>query len=78
MLTDAIGFLASFLVLTTFCMHSMVLLRLIAIASNMAFMAYGFMADLPPVVALHATLLPLNIWFVFQMIPGYRRRILPS
>jgi hypothetical protein len=35
-------------------------LRLVAIASNAAFIGYGWMADLGPVLLLHALLLPVN------------------
>ena len=39
---EGIGYLAASLVLATFCMKSMDALRLAAIASNMAFIAYGY------------------------------------
>jgi hypothetical protein len=58
---DALGYLASSLVLATFCMRSMYALRFVAISSNLAFMAYGFLGDLMPILLLHAALLPVNI-----------------
>jgi CRP/FNR family cyclic AMP-dependent transcriptional regulator len=58
---EAVGYLASALVLTTFCMRDMVPLRCVAIASNLAFIAYGVLADLGPVLALHLLLLPVNV-----------------
>ena len=63
-LTDrsAIGFIASGLVLATFGMKDMVNLRIVAICSNIAFIVYGFVLDLPPVLILHVMLLPLNGW----------------
>ena len=63
-LTDpsAIGFIASGLVLATFGMKDMVNLRIVAICSNIAFIMYGFVLDLPPVLILHLMLLPLNGW----------------
>jgi hypothetical protein len=63
-LTDrsAIGFIASGLVLATFGMKDMVNLRIVAICSNIAFIMYGFLLDLPPVLILHVMLLPLNGW----------------
>ena len=57
---DLIGYLASLLVLATFCMRDMVALRLLAIASNVAFIAYGALADIGPVLLLHVVLLPVN------------------
>ena len=58
---EATGYLASALVLATFCMRDMVALRCMAIASNLAFIAYGAMADLGPVLALHLLLFPINV-----------------
>lgn len=59
--TELIGYLASALVLATFCMRDMVALRCLAIASNLAFIAYGALADLGPVLVLHLLLLPVNV-----------------
>ncbi|MEM1275747.1 MAG: hypothetical protein AAGH74_04410 [Pseudomonadota bacterium] len=61
-MTDAIGFLASSLVLMTFSMKTMGALRLVAIFSNIAFISYGVMLDLAPIWMLHALLLPINAW----------------
>jgi hypothetical protein len=41
-------------------------LRLIAIASNIAFIGYGYLGQLAPILALHAGLLPLNVWRLCQ------------
>lgn len=57
---DGVGWIASGLVLATFCMRGMVALRLTAIASNLAFIAYGASAGIDPVLMLHVLLLPLN------------------
>src|SRR5215471_16231408 len=59
---EEIGYLAASLVLATFCMKCMNALRLAAIASNMAFIAYGYFGHLAPVLLLHALLLPINIY----------------
>ncbi len=58
---EPIGYLASALVLTTFCMRDMAALRCLAIASNLAFIAYGTLAGLGPVLVLHLLLLPVNV-----------------
>ncbi len=57
---ESIGYLASALVLTTFCMRDMVTLRWVALASNLAFIAYSALADVGPVLVLHLLLLPVN------------------
>jgi hypothetical protein len=64
---DAIGFAAAGLVLATFCMRSMRALRWMAIASNLAFIAYGYLGHLAPVLLLHMRLLPVNVYRVTQL-----------
>ena len=59
--SEFIGFIASALVLLTFAMRDTRLLRVIAIFSNVAFIAYGAVNWLLPVLALHLILLPLNV-----------------
>ncbi|HLG46999.1 MAG TPA: hypothetical protein VKY24_12225 [Reyranella sp.] len=59
--TDLFGYLASILVFGTFYMKRMVPLRLTAIASNIAFIAYAWVCGLTPILILHAMLLPLNL-----------------
>lgn len=66
-LNDAVGYLAALLVLAAFSMRDLVVLRLVAIASNLAFMVYGALADLPPVLLLHAVLLPTNLFRLTQL-----------
>ena len=45
---ELIGYLASLLVLMTFCMSGMVALRTLAIASNVAFIAYAALVGISP------------------------------
>ena len=42
-------------------------LRWVAIASNVAFIAYGYLGELAPVLLLHALLLPVNIYRLAQL-----------
>ena len=62
MVAGATGFLASALVLMTFMMKDMRNSRVIAILSNVAFITYGALDWLPPIICLHMLLLPLNIF----------------
>ena len=55
------GYAASTLVLFTFVAKDMRVLRTIAIFSNLAFITYGTIEWLPPVLFLHLALLQLNI-----------------
>lgn len=64
---DGIGYLASALVLLTFCMSTMLALRAVAICSNLAFVSYGLGAGVYPVLILHVILLPLNLILLIQM-----------
>ena len=64
--SDVLGYSAAALVLITFVAQSMRSLRAIAIASNVAFIAYAWVAELPPVLVLHLVLLPLNAWRLWQ------------
>lgn len=70
---DAIGFLAAGLVFLTFSMKSLLSLRLVAIASNMAFVLYAYAADLMPILVLHMLLLPLNIYRTWEQVRLMRR-----
>lgn len=64
---DAVGYIASLLVFCTFYMKTMLPLRVVAIASNVAFMTYGLLGGVYPVLALHVILLPLNCLRLHQM-----------
>ena len=60
-MTDLLGYAASIAVLATFLMPTMLPLRFVAILSNILFLLYGYFAHIPPVLFLHATLLPINV-----------------
>ena len=79
---DAIGYLASGLVLAAFCMKEIIPLRIIAVCSNIAFLIYGLALGLVPVWLLHAALLPINCWRLWeglaQPLVGRSWRLIPS
>ena len=60
-MTEVVGYAAASAVLASFLMRSMVPLRLVAILSNILFLSYGYLADIAPVLVLHAALLPINV-----------------
>jgi hypothetical protein len=64
---DVIGYIASALVLATFSMKSLRALRMTAIASNVAFISYGVIADMRPILILHCILLPVNVVRLVQI-----------
>jgi len=69
-----VGYASSLLVFSTFYMKTMIPLRSVAIASNVAFLTYGYFANLYPVFLLHAVLLPLNALRLRQMY-GLKERL---
>jgi len=72
---DLIGYVAAGLVLATFCVNSMNALRVLAIASNVAFASYGYLTDLTPVLLLHAVLLPVNVCRLAQSLWARRESV---
>lgn len=64
-MADLLGYTASCAVLATFLMRTMLPLRLVAILSNVLFVAYGYVEHIHPVLFLHLALLPINFWRLF-------------
>lgn len=71
-INDLIGCIAATLVLATFCTKRMVQLRALAIVSNVAFVAYGYRAGLFPILFLHITMLPINVFRLQQELSALR------
>ena len=65
-LWDTVGYLAAGLVIMAFCMKDMMWLRVVALTSNVLFLVYGVGLGLVPVWLLHAILLPVNGWRLWQ------------
>lgn len=63
---DLLGYAAATLVFLAFSARSILALRAMAIVSNLMFIAYGWFADLGPVLLLHLALLPMNAWRLWQ------------
>lgn len=59
-IAEIAGYVAAVLVFLTFYMKTMIPLRIIGLCSNCAFILYGYLGGLYPVLALHIILLPLN------------------
>jgi CRP-like cAMP-binding protein len=59
---------AALLVIVSTFVRTMIPLRWLAVASNIGFIIYGLAYPAPLMVALHAVLLPVNLWRVWQMI----------
>jgi hypothetical protein len=70
---EIVAWIASVLVFTTFFMKAMTALRLAAVASNIAFIAYGALGvkygifeKVFPILLLHSMLLPLNVFRLYE------------
>jgi CRP/FNR family cyclic AMP-dependent transcriptional regulator len=72
-LTEVVGYVAAFLVLLTFSMRTMVHLRAVGILSNVFFVAYGYLSGAYPIMVLHAILLPLNSFRLYQIVALLRK-----
>jgi hypothetical protein len=67
LIIELIGYVASFLVFTTFYVKRILTLRLMAICSNIAFILYALGCGLQPIFILHSLLLPLNLYRIFEI-----------
>ena len=64
---------SALLVIVSAFVKTMIPLRWLAVASNVGFIVYGLTYPAPLRVVLHAVLLPVNLWRVWQMITLTRR-----
>src|SRR5487761_1974794 len=72
---EVLGYMASLAVFTTFCMTTMIPLRLIALVSNVLFISYGALAHIYPLMILHIALLPINLLRlrqIFKLVRGVK------
>lgn len=60
-LGNVLGMLGVFFCLASFAMKNMLSLRVLALAGNVFFIAYGYAESLLPSIVLNAVLLPLNV-----------------
>jgi CRP/FNR family transcriptional regulator, cyclic AMP receptor protein len=65
---ESFGYLGALLTLATFSMKTMLRLRMVGIAANLAFITYGVVGYVYPVLLLHIALLPLNVWRLTQLL----------
>jgi hypothetical protein len=59
--------LAAALILVSAFVKTIIPLRWLAVGSNLGFIVYGFVHPSPLILALHAALLPVNLWRVLEM-----------
>lgn len=69
-LGNVLGMLGVFFCLASFAMKNMLSLRILALAGNVFFIAYGYVESLLPSIVLNAVLLPLNtarLWEITRL-----------
>ena len=71
---EAVGWAASALTVATYAMNTMMTLRILALLSSVCFLIYGYANALWPLMAMEATLLPINAYRLWQLL-SLRRRI---
>jgi hypothetical protein len=64
---EILGYLALALLLASAAMRTMTLLRALAIAANLAIVAYGILSARYPIAAVGGVILLLNAWRLFEM-----------
>jgi hypothetical protein len=77
-IADLSGWVASLLMLCTFLCKEAIMLRAVAIAANVAFISYGALSGLAPVLVLHLLLIVVNIRRLAQAIAQSRFLALQS
>jgi CRP-like cAMP-binding protein len=70
---EVLGYVAALLTLGTFAVSKMIPLRIIGICANFAFISYGILEPIYPVLVLHTILLPVNSLRLYQMLQLTRR-----
>lgn len=63
----AAALVAAALIVVSAFVKTIIPLRWLAVGSNLGFMVYGYMHPSLLILALHATLLPVNLWRVLEM-----------
>jgi hypothetical protein len=63
---EALGYVASALVILSLAMRSVVRLRIISLCGSTAFLVYGLMIASPPVMVTNGCIAVINLWFLRQ------------
>ncbi|HWM47550.1 MAG TPA: cyclic nucleotide-binding domain-containing protein [Xanthobacteraceae bacterium] len=70
---ELLGFLGAGLMVATLAMRTMIPLRVVGIASNIAQIAFAVLAGITPMLLQHAILLPMNGYRLFEQLRLVRR-----
>ena len=70
---EILGYAASGAVFVTFWMKTHITLRAVAIVGNVLYLSYGIYNDIGNIVLLHGSLLPLNVFRLYQALSLKKR-----
>ena len=65
---ELIGFCGSILAVWTYWMREMIPLRIVAVLGCICFLTYGILIRSYPLIAMEATLLPINAYRLLQLL----------
>ncbi|MCE2742150.1 MAG: uroporphyrinogen decarboxylase [Fluviicola sp.] len=65
-LTEIIGYIASFLVLTSFLMKDIKKLRIVNIFGCAAFISYGVLSSAIPVIITNGAIVIINLYYLLK------------
>ena len=66
-LGTVLGVIGTVLLCASFLVKSMLRLRALALASNVFFIAWGYVEWVWPTLALNSVILPLNVWHIWEI-----------
>jgi hypothetical protein len=70
---EALGWMGAAATFSAYSCRTMLPLRAVAVTANAAFISYGYLAGVVPMLVLHAALLPLNAVRLVQLLRLRRR-----
>lgn len=65
---EVIGYCGSALAILTYWMREMIPLRIVAVAGCVCFLTYGFLIGSYPLILMEATLLPINLYRLVELL----------
>lgn len=71
-MTEAVGYVASALVVLSLTMASVVRLRWISLVGSLAFVVYGVLIESIPIIITNAAIAVINVWFLRKELGHHR------
>lgn len=65
---EAVGFCGSILAVLTYWMREMIPLRIVAVVGCVCFLTYGLLIGSYPLILMEATLLPINLYRLAELL----------